>query len=181
VAARAKFLQFLSRHGHAAATGWRFGSHCSDLSTHYFRFGRAIHILALGANLLWLLLGLAGVAATIFLLWRLSGSRAWGLRTVAFITFLLCFAPLHQAFHLGNSALLVVPAVLWAILLAEKEQAWQAGLVLGIAACLKPQIAIWVLLYYLLSGRKQVFVGALATGWEQIAGTPYCVRPSESH
>jgi Glycosyltransferase family 87 len=116
------------------------------------------------ANFLWLLLGLAGVAATIFLLWRLGGSRAWDLGTMAFITFLLSFDPLHQAFHLGNVALLVVPLVFWAILLAEKEQNWRAGLALGIAACLKPQMGVWVLLYYLLRGRKQVFFGALGVG-----------------
>lgn len=116
------------------------------------------------ANLVWLLLGLAGVAATIFLLWRLGGSRAWNLGTIAFLTFLLCFDPLHQAFHLGNVALLAVPLVLWAILLAEREQDWRAGLAIGIAVCLKPQIGVWVLLYYLLRGRKQMLFGALTAG-----------------
>jgi hypothetical protein len=116
------------------------------------------------ANLVWLLLALAGVAATIFLLWRLGGSRAWSLGTMAFITFLLSFDPLHQAFHLGNVALLVVPLVLWAILFAERGQDWHAGLVVGFAITLKPQIAIWVLLYYLLQGRKRIFFGALAAG-----------------
>lgn len=116
------------------------------------------------ANFVWLLLGLAGVAATIFLLWRLRGSRAWDLETMALVTFLLSFDPLHQAFHLGNVALLVVPLVFWAILLAQREQDWQAGLAIGIAASLKPQIGVWVLLYYLLRGRKQVFFGALAAG-----------------
>jgi hypothetical protein len=116
------------------------------------------------ANLVWLLLGLTGVAATIFLLWRLCGSRTWDLRTMAFITFLLSFDPLHQAFHLGNVALLVVPLVFWAIFLAEREQYWRAGLAVGIAASLKPQIGIWVLLYYLLQGRKKVFLGALTAG-----------------
>jgi hypothetical protein len=116
------------------------------------------------ANFVWLLLGLAGVAATIFLLWRLRRSRAWDLETMALVTFLLSFDPLHQAFHLGNVALLVVPLVFWAILLAQREQDWQAGLAIGIAASLKPQIGVWVLLYYLLRGRKQVFLGALAAG-----------------
>lgn len=116
------------------------------------------------ANFVWLALGLAGVAATIFLLWRLRGSRAWGLETMALVTFLLSFAPLHQAFHLGNVALLVVPLVLWAVLLAEREQGWRAGLAVGIAASLKPQIGVWVLLYYLLRGRKRVFFGALTVG-----------------
>lgn len=116
------------------------------------------------ANFVWLLIGLAGVAATIFLLWRLGGSRTWNLGTMAFITFVLSFDPLHQAFHAGNMALLVVPLVFWAILLAERKQDWGAGLAIGIAACLKPQMGVWVLLYYVLRGRKRVFLGALATG-----------------
>ncbi|MFZ0800405.1 MAG: glycosyltransferase family 87 protein [Terriglobales bacterium] len=116
------------------------------------------------ANFTWLVLGFAGVAATIFLLWRLGGSRAWDLAMMALATFLLSFDPLHQAFHLGNVALLVVPLVLWAILLAEREKDWQAGLAIGVAACLKPQIGVWVLLYYLLRGRKEVFLGALPVG-----------------
>ena len=62
------------------------------------------------ANLIWLSLGLGGVAATILLLLRLRPPpTAWGLETMAFITFLLSFDPLHQAFHLGNVALFVVP------------------------------------------------------------------------
>lgn len=35
---------------------------------------------------------------------------------------------------------------------------------IGIAACLKPQIGVWVLLYYLLRGRKQLILGAIAAG-----------------
>ena len=116
------------------------------------------------ANLVWLLLGFGGTAATIFLLLRLRGPIAWGLETLVFITFLLSFDPLHQAFHLGNVALFVVPMVLGAILLAEQEQDWWAGLILGTAASLKPQLGIWILLYYLLRGRKRVFFSAVCAG-----------------
>lgn len=114
------------------------------------------------ADFVWMLLGSAGVVATIFLLLRLRGSKAWGLDTMAFVTFLLCFDPLHQAFHLGNVALLVVPLSLWAIVIAEKGEDWWAGVILGIAGCLKPQIVVWILLYYLLRRRNHVFFGACA-------------------
>jgi hypothetical protein len=127
------------------------------------------------ANFFWLLLSLAGVVATIFLLWSLRGPGTWDLKTATLITFLLSFNPLHQAFHLGNVALLVVPLVFWAILLAERGQDWQAGLVTGIAVCLKPQIGVWVLLYYLLRGSKRVFLGALAAG--ALVATILLLRP----
>ncbi len=115
------------------------------------------------ANFIWLVLGLGGVAATVFLLWRLGGSVNWSLQTMALFTFLLSFDPLHQAFHLGNVALLVVPLALWGILLAERGRNGPAGLIIGISACLKPQIGLWILLYYLLRGRRQVLFGALAS------------------
>jgi len=81
---------------------------------------------------------------------------------LAFATFLLCFDPLHQAYHLGNVVLFVVPLSFWSILLAERDQGWWAGLILGFVAALKPQIGIWILLYYLLRRRRQVVLGASA-------------------
>jgi hypothetical protein len=113
------------------------------------------------ANLVWLVLGFVGIGATIVLLWRLCVCDKWGLSMMAFGTFLLSFDPLHQAFHLGNVALLVVPLTLWAILLAERQEELLAGLGVGIAACLKPQIGIWVLVYYILRGRWRIFVSAI--------------------
>jgi hypothetical protein len=116
------------------------------------------------ANFVWLLIALAGVVATIFLLLRLRGSGTWDLKAAALIVFMLSFNPLHQAFHLGNVALAAVPLVLWAVLLAERERDWQAGLAIGMAVCLKPQMGVWVLFYYFLRGRMKVFLAALATG-----------------
>jgi hypothetical protein len=115
------------------------------------------------ANLLWMTLCLAAVGATVFLIWRLGGFRGWSLKTMALMTFVLSFDPLHQAFHLGNLAVVVVPLALWAILLAEKEKDVAGGVVVGIATCLKPQIGVWIILYYLLRGRKKMFLAALAS------------------
>jgi hypothetical protein len=114
------------------------------------------------ANFLWMMLCFAAVGATIFLVWRIGGFRGWSLKTMALMTFLLSFDPLHQAFHLGNLAVLVVPIALWAILLAEREKDVAAGFVVGMATCLKPQIGIWILIYYLLRGRTKMFLAALA-------------------
>jgi Glycosyltransferase family 87 len=116
------------------------------------------------ANFLWLSLGFAGIAATILLLLHLRGSRSCNLTTLALITFLLSFDPLHQAFHLGNVVLLVVPLALCAIFLAENRRDWWAGIIIGFVICLKPQIGVWVLLYYLLRRRWLVVSGAFACG-----------------
>jgi len=116
------------------------------------------------ANLIWLLIGLAGIGATIFFLWRLAKFKRLDLKAAIFVTFILSFSPLHQAFHLGNMALLAVPMVLGGIWLAETAREWPASVVLGLATCLKPQIGIWVLLYYLLRWRWRLIAGAGVTG-----------------
>jgi hypothetical protein len=133
------------------------------------------------ANFIWLLLGLAGIPATLFLLLRLRGPagwdlrtfdprtfdprtfdpRTWDLRTAALATLVLSFNPLHQAYHLGNSALLVVPLCLGVISLAEAGHDLSAGLILGTAAALKPQVAFWILVYYLFRRRAKVLFGAV--------------------
>ncbi len=126
------------------------------------------------ANLVWLSLGLAGIPATLFLLLRLRGPvaselrtwdlRTWDLRTIAFATLFLSFNPLHQAFHLGNSALLVVPLCLGAIFLAEARHDVSAGLLLGTAAALKPQLAFWIFIYYLFRLRGKMLLAAIVPG-----------------
>lgn len=65
----------------------------------------------LWANVLWLMLGLGGIAATIALLIRLAGLRLRDDRALVLGTFVLAFDPLHQAFHLGNLALFVMETI----------------------------------------------------------------------
>jgi len=126
------------------------------------------------ANLIWLSLGLVGIPVTLLLLLRLRGSggedlrgqnlRAWDLRTIALATVFLSFNPLHQAVHLGNSALFVVPLCLGAILLAEGGKDVSAGLLLGFAGCLKPQLAFWICVYYLCRLRGKMLLAAVMPG-----------------
>ncbi len=49
-------------------------------------------------------------------------------------------------------------------MLAECKRDWQAGLLLGLAVCLKPQIGIWLGVYYLLRGRFRILSSSLAIG-----------------
>ena len=113
------------------------------------------------ANPIWHLLGLVGIGITIALLIRLAGLRLGDDRTLVLATFVLAFSPLHQAFHLGNVALLAVPLCLFGVFLAERKQDFAAGVVLGIATALKPQLGLWVLAFYLFQFRKRFVLGAL--------------------
>jgi len=113
------------------------------------------------ANFLWLLFGLCGVFATVALLLRLRASPHWEIRTAALATFVITFDPLHQSFHLGNIALFVVPLSFLALLLAEMHMDWSAGFLLGLATCLKPQLGVWILAYYLLRKRLRICGSAI--------------------
>jgi hypothetical protein len=113
------------------------------------------------ANTIWLLLGLVGIAVTIALLIRLAGFRAGEDRALILATFMLAFSPLHQAFHMGNVALLAVPLCLLGIYWAEEKRDFAAGLILTIATALKPQLGLWVFLFYLIQFRKRFIAGAV--------------------
>lgn len=118
------------------------------------------------ANLTWMLVGLAGVAATVALLiilagWNSGEDRAWEDRAWLLGTLVLAFDPLHQAFHLGNAALIVVPLCLFGTYLGEKGKDLACGLSLGVAAALKPQLGVWFLAFYLLQLRRKILLGAL--------------------
>ena len=114
------------------------------------------------ANLMWLLAGLGSVVAMIDVLLRLRGWTG-GLGSLAFAAFVLSFDPLHQSFHQGNVALFAIPLSFWGIFLAERKTDWAAGLMLGLCLCLKPQLGLWTVVYYLLKGRWRLLRAVLST------------------
>jgi len=116
------------------------------------------------ANLLWLCLALAGVGVTIALLIHMGQLSLYESRTALLLTCVLAFDPIHQAFHLGNIALLVVPLCFLGIALVERNHDFLAGNVLMLATFLKPQLGAWALLYCLIQRRKWVFAGAALPG-----------------
>lgn len=113
------------------------------------------------ADRVWHVLGLIGIGVTIFLLLRLGGIQLGDDRARVLAAFVLAFSPLHQAFHMSNMALAVVPLCLLGIYLAERKQDFTAGVILSAATALKPQIGLWVLLFYLIQFRKRFMIGAL--------------------
>jgi len=115
------------------------------------------------ANFLFLILGVIGVAATIAAVVRLRGRLAWDIETALAIVFILAFSPLRIAFQWGNVVLLVLPLSILTIVLADEyERDWLAGPLLGLATCFKPQIGVWIAIYYLLGGRFKIIGTAVA-------------------
>jgi hypothetical protein len=112
------------------------------------------------ANFCWLLLLFAAIGVSIKLLLQLGHFRRWDDRALLFAAFVLAYDPIHQAFHVGNIVLLVMPVCLAGIWLAEHRRDFAAGMVLAIATLLKPQLGIWILLYYAIQGRTRIIAGA---------------------
>jgi hypothetical protein len=115
------------------------------------------------AHLLFLVVATAGLGITIFSMLQLQ-RRTWGLATGALILFLIAFSPVRTAFQWGNIVLLAWPFAMCTIMFAEYRVDSQAGLFLGLTICLKPQIGIWLALYYLLRRRLRMLLSALAIG-----------------
>jgi hypothetical protein len=100
------------------------------------------------AALLWLGLSLLLTAASWLALVRISGWDYGRIESLALAGTMLLFAPLQLGFRAGQPAIPAVALILIAISLAGQETAWP-GLLLGLAATLKPQLAAPVILYYL--------------------------------
>ena len=114
------------------------------------------------ANFVCLVLLLVAVLITIFLLIRIGKLNISQPRTLLLIAFTLAFDPIHQAMHLGNISLLVVPLCLAGIYTAEAKHDFVAGFAVALATLLKPQLGLWVLFFYFLQWRVWFMVGVAA-------------------
>jgi hypothetical protein len=113
------------------------------------------------ANFFCLLLALVSIVATIMLLLRIGNFRLWEQSALLLTVFTLTFDPVHQAFHVGNIALLVVPLALGSIYLAERRRDFAAGILISFATLLKPQLGIWFVIFYLVQWRAWIIVGSV--------------------
>ena len=87
----------------------------------------------------FLLLGTVGLLVTTRFILRWAGDE----RSDVAVGFLVVFSPLRIAFQWGNIVLVVFSLAVLAIGLAQRTHDWQAGILLGIVVCLKPQIGLW--------------------------------------
>ena len=116
------------------------------------------------AQLIWLLLSLAGLGLTVRFLLRI-GNLQWGSKAAYLLaTLVLAFDPFHQAFHLANIALLVIPLCLAGVAAAESGNEALAGFILAFATLLKPQLGLWFIVFYGVQLRKKLTFVAALTG-----------------
>jgi len=115
------------------------------------------------AKILWLIVLLISFVATVWALTRTAGLR-WGEpRTLAFVAACLALAPFQTGIASGNQTILVVGLCMVAIWAAQNRHDIAAGVLFGTACSMKPQIGAFLVLYYLVRRRWQLFATALGT------------------
>ena len=113
------------------------------------------------ANLVWLAVLLAGFAVTVGSLLRIAGFSLTEPRALAFMAACLALAPFHTGIASGNQTIVVVGLCALGICAAGAERDIVAGLSFGAACSLKPHIAAFLLLYYLLQRRWRLLATAV--------------------
>jgi hypothetical protein len=113
------------------------------------------------AVFLWIVVCIAAVVFSPVGLLSICGYSLWDFRAQLFLAAAFALAPFHTGLATANPAMLAVSltvATVW-----FSRCGWQkfAGIVLGVAICLKPTVAVGLLLYYLIRRRWKVATVAL--------------------
>lgn len=109
----------------------------------------------------WLAISLLAYAATVFSLASIIGLRWLEWRTYLFLALALALAPFHTGLAAGSIVIVAVGACALAVWAAARQGSARAGILLGVAVALKPQIGLPFLVYYLLRGRWRILAPAV--------------------
>jgi hypothetical protein len=115
------------------------------------------------AKILWVIVLLASFAATVWALLLIGGFRGNDVSTLAFVAACLALAPFQTGIASGNQTILVIGLCAGAIWCASLRRDMAAGVLFGLACSLKPQIGAFLVLYYLVRRRWQLFGTAVST------------------
>ena len=115
------------------------------------------------AKILWVIVLLVSFAATVWALALAGGLQRNEPGTLAFIAASLALAPFQTGIASGNQTILVIGLCALAMWAASLRHDVAAGVLFGMACSLKPQIGAFLVLYYLVRRRWQLFGTAVST------------------
>jgi len=79
------------------------------------------------------------------------------------VALVLAFASFHTAVHVANISVISTVFCALAVYLASRDKDLGAGVLLGVATCLKPHLGIWLFAFYLLRRKwRLVAVGGVS-------------------
>ncbi len=128
----------------------------SPISALPWPVARTVWTLVEGMSVLPIILALASF-----------GELATRLQKCLFAGLTLALAPLHTGIAVGNVSIPAIALCCVAVWAAGREKETVAGILLGVATCLKPQLGLWFILYYLF--RKQWRVVLVVAGFGALA------------
>jgi hypothetical protein len=131
------------------------------------------------AHPLWLIVGLCAYGGTVFSLFSLMRLPWRDPRACIFLALALALAPFHTGLAAGSIVIVSVGAAALAMWAVDRERTVLAGVLLAIAAGLKPQIGLPFLFYCLLRRRWRV-VGVAGTLFVAVASAAI-LRLAASH
>ena len=115
------------------------------------------------ANQLWNLIQLVSVSVIAWLLWRGELRDKSAVSLLGACVLVLAYSPFHTGVKGGNVGQLCIALALAAFYFS-KTRPIVSGALLGISICLKPQVAICFLLFFLIFRAWRVLAGTLLTG-----------------
>jgi len=134
------------------------------------------------AELLWSTLSIVLVSATFFALLALYNHGRLDVRGQLFLAAGLLLAPIHTGLATANPAMLAIGLSALALWATQSGKPWAAGVLLGLAVCIKPPIGACLLLYTclrrdwkLVATAVALVSGAMLLGvWRMyVAGVPW--------
>jgi len=111
----------------------------------------------------WTVLNVVLTGACLWALASLVGLRLGQPRTTFFLAFALALAPFHTAISQGQLTVAVTALVVLALSAEVQEKGTLAGVALGLATALKPQMGLLFLLLELVRLRWRALAGAAGT------------------
>jgi len=116
------------------------------------------------ANFLWSLLCVVGVAAIALVLLKLGRFKSEDIRSWLLVAIVFSLTPLRAGVLVENPAIVSIALCLAAVYLASLEKDIASGIVLAMATALKPNLCVWVLLFYLLRRRWRLSMSFIVSG-----------------
>jgi hypothetical protein len=114
------------------------------------------------AKILWLAILLISFAATVWALVRTSAFASNEFRILLFLAACLALAPFQTGIASGNTSILVIALCATAIWAASSRHDIASGILFGMACAMKPQLGAFLVLYYLVRRRWQLFTVAVS-------------------
>ncbi len=115
------------------------------------------------AQTVWMVLNLSAFVVLLGALISLAGLSWRKPRAQLFVAAGLALAPFHTGLATENPAVLVVGLGVGSVWAANRDWHKTAGILLGMALCMKPQVGLCFVLYYLI--RRRWSIAGIACGW----------------